>query len=172
MKRCRLISAACLLAGALLPQQVLAHATVSPKFTTQGSYQRLAFGITHGCEGSATIEVIIQLPESIMGAKPMPKAGWTVDTEVQDLAQPYVSHGKEIRRDVRSIRWRGKLLDAHYDEFVVMTKVWNKPGPVAIPVTQLCEKGRMDWNQLPDGSGKRTEYPAPVLEIMPGEHKH
>jgi uncharacterized protein YcnI len=116
--------------------------------------------------------VIIQLPESIMGAKPMPKAGWTVDIEVQDLAQPYVSHGKEIRRDVRTIRWRGKLMDAHYDEFVVMTKVWNKQGPVAIPVTQICESGRIDWNQLSDGSVTRLEYPAPVIEIIPGDHKH
>ena len=172
MKRCRLIGAVCLVAGALLPQQVLAHATVSPKFTTQGSYQRLAFGITHGCDGSATIEVVVQLPESIMGAKPMPKAGWTVEMEVKDLAQSYVSHGKEVRRDVRTIRWRGKLLDAHYDEFVVMSKVWSKPGPVAIPVTQICESGRIDWNQLSDGSVKRPEYPAPVIEIIPGDHKH
>lgn len=172
MKRFRWIGTACLTAGALFHQQVLAHATVSPKSTTQGSYQRLAFGITHGCEGAATIEVIVQLPESIMGAKPMPKAGWIVETEIEDLAQPYLSHGREIRRDVRTIRWRGELLDAHYDEFVVMTKVSNKVGPIAIPITQICEQGRMDWNQLPDGSGARIKYPAPVLEILPGDHKH
>ncbi|MEY3790902.1 MAG: hypothetical protein RLZ09_1738, partial [Pseudomonadota bacterium] len=44
--------------------------------------------------------------------------------------------------------------------------------PIYIPVTQLCEKGRMDWNQLPDGSGGRLNFPAPMLEVMPGDHKH
>jgi uncharacterized protein YcnI len=47
MKAFRGIGVACLLAGALLPQQALAHATVTPKFTTQGSYQRLAFSVWH-----------------------------------------------------------------------------------------------------------------------------
>ena len=166
------IAIAALLATAAIPRPVMAHATVTPKSATQGSYQRLSFGITHGCEGSATVEVIVRLPETIMGAKPMPKAGWTVETESEDLAQPYLSHGKEIRRDVRTVRWRGKLLDAHYDEFVMMTKLGSTAGPVPIPVTQICETGRMDWNQLPDGSGKRLEYPAPLLEIVPGDHKH
>ena len=40
MESFRLIGATCLVAGALLPQQVMAHATVTPKFATQGSYQR------------------------------------------------------------------------------------------------------------------------------------
>jgi uncharacterized protein YcnI len=73
---------------------------------------------------------------------------------------------------VRVIRWKGNLLDAYYDEFVIMTKLWNKVGPIAIPVTQICVKGRMDWNQIPDGSNKRLEFPAPVLEVIPGAHKH
>ena len=158
---------ACMISG-----NVWGHATVSPKQATQDSYQRLSFGITHGCEGSSTVEVIVEVPESIMGAKPMPKVGWTVETEMRDLSQPYTSHGKEISKDVRVIRWKGSLLDSHYDEFVIMTKLWNKAGPIAIPVTQICIKGRMDWNQIPDGSNKRLEFPAPVLEVIPGVHKH
>jgi uncharacterized protein YcnI len=156
----------------LFAQHAWGHATLSPKQATQDSYQRLSFGISHGCEGSPTVDVVVELPESVMGAKPMPKPGWTVETEVRPLSTPYSLHGKEIKQDVRVIRWRGKLIDAHYDEFVVMSKLWNKTGPIFIPVTQLCEKGRMDWNQLPDGSGARLIYPAPVIEVMPGEHKH
>lgn len=48
MRNFRIIGVACLVASVLLPEQVLAHATVSPKVATQGSYQRLAFGVTHG----------------------------------------------------------------------------------------------------------------------------
>ena len=156
----------------LCAMHAYAHTTISPKQATADSYQRLSFNVTHGCEGSPTTEVILQLPRALMGAKPMPKAGWTVETEVQDLEQPYQSHGKEIRRDVRVIRWRGKLPDAHYDEFVIMAKVWSKTGPVAIPVTQVCESGRMEWKDLPDGSGKKAEFPAPVLDVQPAMHQH
>ena len=72
----------------LLLQQAWGHATVSPKQSTQDSYQRLSFGVSHGCEGSPTLEVVVELPESVMGAKPMPKPGWTVETEVRPLSVP------------------------------------------------------------------------------------
>ena len=158
---------------ACLPCAAFAHATVQPKQAEQNSYQRLAIGVTHGCEGSATTQVIITIPASLMGAKPMPKPGWTVETEVSDLAQSYFSHGKEIRRDVTMITWKGgKLLDQHFDEFVMQVKIWNKSGPIFLPVTQLCEEGRLDWNQVPaSGSGKLLS-PAPMLEIVPGAHAH
>lgn len=173
MKNISLRYGTVLLAGLFTLANAWGHATVSPKQAVQGSYQRLSFGITHGCEGSSTIEVIVFLPESIMGAKPMPKAGWTIETEVKDLAVPYTSHGKEIKQDVRVIHWKsGSLPDAHYDEFVVMSKLANKAGPIALPVTQLCEKGRLDWHQLPDASAQRMPYPAPVIELVPGEHQH
>ncbi len=156
-----------------LPFSVLAHATVQPKQAVQGSYQRLAIGITHGCEGSATTQVIVTIPESLMGAKPMPKAGWQLMTEVRDLSEPYLSHGKQIKRDVRTIIWKGGLLpDEYFDEFVIQVKVMNKTGAVFVPVTQLCETGRLDWNQLPDSEGKKLLFPAPMLEVTPGTHEH
>lgn len=159
--------------AASLPCSAFAHATVQPKQAVQGSYQRLAIGITHGCEGSATTQVIVTVPESLMGAKPMPKAGWQLVTEVRDLSVPYQSHGKEIKRDVRAIIWKGgSLPDAYYDEFVIQVKVTNKTGPVFIPVTQLCETGRMDWNQIPSSAPEKLLFPAPVLEITPGAHEH
>ncbi len=156
----------------LCTSAALAHTTVTPKQAAADGYQRLSFNVTHGCEGSPTTEVILQLPEAIMGARPMPKAGWTVDTEVRDLDQPYLSHGREVRRDVRVIRWRGKLPDAHYDEFVIMAKLWDKAGPLAIPVTQLCESGRIDWNEVPDGTGAKLNFPAPLLDVQPARHQH
>jgi uncharacterized protein YcnI len=158
---------------ASLPSLVFAHATVQPRQAAQGSYQRLAIAATHGCEGSATTQVIVTIPESLMGAKPMPKAGWVVETEVRDLAQPYLSHGKEIKRDVRTITWKGgKLLDAHFDEFVISVKVWDKTGKIYLPVTQLCDQGRLDWNQIPASPSEKLPYPAPYIEVMPGEHVH
>ncbi len=159
-------------AACLYAELAVAHTTVSPKQVSSDSYQRLSFNVTHGCEGSPTTEVILYLPDAILGAKPMPKSGWTVETEVRDLDKPYLSHGKQITRDVRVIRWRGKLLDSHYDEFVIMAKTWAKTGPVPLPVTQLCESGRMDWKEVSDGSGVKLNFPAPVLDVQPSQHPH
>lgn len=172
MKLHRQFRQACLVASVLCSTEASSHTTVTPRQVAGDSYQRLSFNVTHGCEGSPTTEVVLQLPEAIMGAKPMPKPGWTLETEVRDLEQPYLSHGKEIRRDVRMIRWRGMLPDAHYDEFVIMAKIWSKAGPVAIPVTQLCATGRMDWKEVPDGLGTKLPFPAPVLEVLPVQHQH
>jgi uncharacterized protein YcnI len=174
MMQSNLFKLACLFGLSIgLQAGAYAHATLQPKQAPQGSYQRLAIAATHGCEGSATTQVIVTIPESLMGAKPMPKAGWVVETEVHDLAQPYLSHGKEIKRDVRTIIWKGgKLLDAHFDEFVIQVKVWNKTGKIYLPVTQLCEQGRLDWNQIPASATDKLPYPAPYLEVVPGEHMH
>ena len=108
-----------------------------------------------------------------MGAKPMPKPGWTVELDIRDLQTPYLSHGKEIKRDVRAIVWKGGVLpDNFYDEFVIQVRIWEKPGPVYLPVTQLCEQGRLDWHQIPGPEGAKLPAPAPVLEILPGAHVH
>ncbi len=163
---------ACTFATLLCSAQVSAHTTVSPKQASPNSYQRLSFNVTHGCEGSPTTELILQLPVALMGAKPMPKPGWTVGVDVRELDQPYLSHGREVRSDVRVIRWKGRLPDAFYDEFVIMARLWDKAGAVAIPVTQICESGRIDWAQVPDGSGAKLNFPAPLLEVLPGQHPH
>ena len=57
-------------------------------------------------------------------------------------------------------------------EFVIQVKLWNKPGAIFLPVTQLCEEGRLDWNQVPDAKGKKLLFPAPMLEVVPGLHAH
>lgn len=150
---------------------VHAHATLMPRQAAQDSYQRLTFGITHGCEGAATHTVIVNFPESVIEAKPMPKPGWTIELDIRDLEQPYLAYGKEIKRDVRKIMWKGgSLPDAFYDEFVVQVRVGSKTGLVYLPVTQLCDQGRLDWLELPDGSGTKLIAPAPVLDIVPGTH--
>ncbi len=150
-----------------------AHATVTPKQATQESYQRLAFGITHGCEGSATIEVVIDVPEALMGAKPMPKPGWTISTETKPLATPYVSHGRTVTEEVRQIRWKGgPLPDAWFDEFVIQARLGSRSGALPIPVTQICENGSIAWRELTDESGRKPKSPAPVLQVLPADKAH
>ncbi|MFZ6870511.1 YcnI family protein [Undibacterium sp. Di27W] len=156
-------------AGNLLVQTAYAHVTLEQATANAGAYHKLTFKIGHGCEGSATTAVKVSIPESVSGAKPMPKAGWKIDTSILPLSVPYNSHGKTISQDVREVSWTGgPLPDAHYDEFAIQVKLPEKAGKVYFKVTQLCEKGRLDWVEIPaDGqAGKSLKAPAPVLDVL------
>ena len=156
-----------------------AHAVVEPQEVPANSYQKLTFRVTHGCEGSPTTAVIVRVPVSLHGAKPMPKAGWTIATEIEPLAEPYHSHGRLIDKEVRTISWQGgNLPNAYFDEFSIQVRIPGQAGEIAIPVTQLCEKGRLDWVETPTSQKPREalEAPAPMIRVQPvgaaGQHHH
>jgi hypothetical protein len=145
-----------------------AHVTLDQTKAKAGSYHKLTFKIGHGCEGSTTHTVKISLPEAATGAKPMLKPGWKIDTVSQTLSKPYESHGKTITTGVREVTWSGgQLPDAYYDEFSIQVKLSDEVGKQYFKVTQLCEKGRLDWIEIPaEGqSSKALKSPAPVLEV-------
>lgn len=153
-----------------------AHVGLTPPQAAAGSYQTLSFKVTHGCAGSPTREVRIDLPAGVHAAKPMPKAGWSITLEKRQLREPYVSHGKSISEEVASIRWHdAQLPDEYVDEFSIHVLLPAQPGMLAIPVTQLCESGRLDWHE-PPSPGRKPKAPAPVIEILPparaGSHLH
>ena len=156
-------------ASNMLAHAAHAHVTLDQAAANAGAYHKLTFKIGHGCEGSATTAVKVSLPENISGAKPMPKTGWKIDTSIQPLSVPYNSHGKTISQDVREVSWTGgPLPDAYYDEFSIQVKLPEKAGKVYFKVTQLCEKGRLDWAEIPaDGqTAKGLKAPAPVVEVL------
>ena len=51
------------------------------KQASPGASYRGVVQIMHGCEGTPTTRVTVTIPEGVVGAKPMPKPGWTVTTE-------------------------------------------------------------------------------------------
>ena len=99
----------------------------------------------HGCKGSATIKVRVQIPDGIIEAKPQPKAGWQLDTVKGKYAKTYEYYGSKVEEGVKEVVWSGgKLPDDFYDEFVV--RAYLTPGLEAgstlyWPVVQECENG-------------------------------
>lgn len=148
-----------------------AHVVAEPKNVPADAYQKLTFRVTHGCEGSPTKAVTIYLPEAIHGTKPMPKAGWNINMEIKPLTHPYQSHGKLINEEARSITWNGgSLPNEYFDEFSIQVRTPSQPGQVAIPVTQICESGRIDWKEVatPGKTHDKLEFPAPVINVHSG----
>ena len=82
-----------------------AHVTLEYGVANAGSTYKATFRVGHGCGASPTREIAVTIPVGVEGAKPMPKAGWTVAIERETLAQPRTDHGKTATDEVRRIRW-------------------------------------------------------------------
>lgn len=159
---------------------VLAHTTLEPREAAQNSYQKIVVRVPHGCKGEPTTAVRVDVPEGLLGAKPMPKPGWTLETQKAPLSKPYTSHGREITEGVNRITWSGgNLPDAHYDEFAFMAQISGAlPAgkPVYVPVIQTCPNGQAAWTQIPaEGASSKLDSPAPAVRIVAeakGGHEH
>ena len=168
MKRCIPLLLTCL---ALAAQ---AHVTLEYPVATAGQGYKATFKIGHGCGGSPTRVVEVDIPAGVRGARPMPKPGWTLEVTREKLAQPYTSHGRSVAEDTVRIRWTAKteadmLPSGFYDEFVLVGTLPAQAGMLYWPVRQLCPQGRLDWAEVP-AAGQRwgdLKSPAVELELMP-----
>lgn len=170
------ISAVLFAAGVAAAPLAQAHINLEQTSAPANAYQKLTFRVGHGCEGSPTSSVTVVLPEGVTGAKPMPKAGWTIATVEGKLNAPIVSHGVTITSAVREVSWKGgPLADAQYDEFSMQVKLPEAVGKYYFKVIQVCDKGRAEWSETPSAPGVVMKFPAPVLEVVPAAgavHKH
>jgi periplasmic copper chaperone A len=153
-----------------------AHVTLDQGSAPAGSTYKAVLKVGHGCDGSPTHTLTVRLPDGFRGAKPMPKAGWTLTVRKDTLAQPYDNHGKKVTEDVVEVSWKAAsreawLDDAWYDEFTVRGQLPEQAGPLWFKVLQVCEKGSNDWAQVP-ASGVSTQglnSPAALLDVRPVE---
>jgi len=153
-----------------------AHVTLERRQAPVGSYYKAVFAVPHGCAGSPTVKIRVQVPEGVIGIKPMPKAGWNVDVVEGQYASAVESHGKAITSAVREISWKGgPLPDAWYDEFVMQVKLPDEPGKLYFRVVQQCGKTGVAWDEIPGDANVKLKAPAPVLEVLPASapaHQH
>ncbi|GAB4216099.1 MAG: YcnI family protein [Synechococcales cyanobacterium] len=154
-----------------------AHVTVSPDTAPADSYAKLTFRVAHGCEGSPTVRVRVQIPDGLVSVRPMVHPLWKVSIVKKPLATPYESHGKMITETVGEVVWaEGSLPDGLMDEFSLSVKLPNQPGQtVTIPVVQECEKGVYRWIQVaqPGEDPDSLEEPAPLLKLTEvADHTH
>jgi uncharacterized protein YcnI len=149
----------------------LAHATLEAGQAPAGSYYKAVARIGHGCDGSPTLKVRIRMPEGVTAVKPQPKAGWELATVKGKLATPVAdSHGNTITEGVTEVAWTGRLLDEHYDEFVVRLKLPDRPGEtVYFPIVQECEQGAHRWIEIPKPGQDpdALKEPAPGVRLQP-----
>jgi uncharacterized protein YcnI len=154
---------------------VAAHASLEQETAFSGNSYRGVLRITHGCNGSPTVTVRVRIPDGVTRTKPMPKPGWTLETVVMTLDEPYERNDAIVTEDVRELIWRGGLLsDDFFDEFVFRADLPEtiEEQTLYFRTVQECENGEFHrWIEIP-GPGESTEdfrEPAPALKLLPGE---
>ena len=156
-----------------------AHVTIAPGEGPADGYATLQVQVPHGCDGSPTKAVHVQIPESVPSATPQVHPGWEVST--QDGPKDAVElHGETVTTGVKEIVWTaaeaGPLPDGRLDVFGMSVKLpAGKAGdPVYFPTVQQCVKGEAGWIQVPQQgeSEDDLESPAPavMLTASAGEH--
>jgi uncharacterized protein YcnI len=161
---------------ALFASQAAAHVTLERRQAPVGSYYKAVFAVPHGCAGSPTVKLRVQIPEGVIGIKPMPKPGWTVEMVKGKYATEYEFHGGKISEGVKEVVWSaGKLADDNFDEFTFSSYLTPglKPDTMLyFPVVQECEKGVSRWIDVPSagqsgqGHSHDSKTPAPGLKLI------
>jgi hypothetical protein len=159
-----------------------AHVSLEAKEAKVGAGYKAVFSVPHGCEGSPTNEVSIEIPEGVIGVKPMPKPGWKLSLEKGPYAQTYnFYHGEKKSEGVKKVTWSGgELPDEYFDQFVLSTFIAGElPAgqKLSFPVTQKCAKGELKWSEVAAAGvdPHSLEHPAPQLQLVGGdgdEHHH
>ncbi|WP_027529849.1 YcnI family protein [Bradyrhizobium sp. WSM3983] len=163
-----------ILMAALAASPAAAHVYLEGKQATVGASYKAVFAVPHGCSGSPTVKIRVQVPEGVIAVKPMSKAGWNVDIVEGQYANAYDYHGNKLTAGVKEVVWSGgKLPDYNYDEFVVSSFLTDSLKPNAtlyFPVVQECEKGVSRWIEIPaEGAAHSHEdkSPAPGVKLLP-----
>ena len=165
----------CATVATLAASSASAHVTLENRQATIGSGYKAVFAVPHGCAGSATTKIRVQIPEGVIAVKPMPKAGWNVEVIKGKYAAEYDFHGTKFSEGVKEVVWSGgKLPDDYYDEFIVSTFLTGalKPDTVLyFPTVQECEQGVSRWIEIPEGDHAAhthdSKWPAPGVKLMP-----
>jgi uncharacterized protein YcnI len=170
----QLLSALCaLLIPAFAATGASAHIVLETPQAKLGAAYKAVFKVPHGCEGSPTVEVRIDIPEGVIAVKPMPKPGWTIALAKGSYARSYAFyHGEKLSEGVHQVTWSGgSLPDEYFDEFVLSTFIAGEAEPgriIYFPVTQRCEKGEQHWAEIPANgqSAHALKFPAPQLTLV------
>ena len=149
-----------------------AHVELQTTSAPVDSFYRAALTVPHGCEGSPTVRLRVQIPEGVISVKPMPKPGWKLNITKGKYAKSYDFYGRQLSEGVKELSWSGELPDEYYDEFIFQAKLTKelKVGSMLFfPTVQECEKGVERWIEIPpEGADPESlEKPAPGLKLLP-----
>jgi uncharacterized protein YcnI/copper(I)-binding protein len=166
------IAAALVLGAAGLHSTAFAHVTLATAETRANAPYKVVLKVPHGCDGQATQAIRVQIPDGVIGVKPMPKAGWDLKVIRGAYKKTYQSHGKAVTEGAREIVWSGgSLPDDFYDEFTFVSFVTSDFSPgdtIRFPTVQQCAGAEAQWVEVPASgqSAHDLKAPAPAVRVV------
>jgi uncharacterized protein YcnI len=157
-----------------------AHVSATVSDASAGAFTVATFSVPHGCEGSPTTRIEIQVPESVLSVTPTRNPYYDVESTIEQLDDPVTdAHGNEVTERTSLIVYTAQtpLPDGQRDTFELSFQVPDAEGEVlTFPTIQTCEEGETAWTQVPaEGQDEEElENPAPSFTILPasGEGHH
>jgi uncharacterized protein YcnI len=151
-------------AVSLVPCLADAHVSVASGYGFANTSQEITFGVGHGCSGSDTYSVRIEIPAGVT----------SVRAETSDFGRATVE--KDAAQNVVAVHWQKADADvvdsdANYYKLVLRLKVPNAPfTTITFPTHQTCRMPdggltTVDWVAVGETDGGAE--PAPQLKIVP-----
>jgi len=158
--------------GALGAGTASAHVAPDKTEVAAGSYTDVQLGVPHGCDGSPTTKIEVQIPEALDAVTPYVVPGWTGAVTKAKLDPPVKSEsGDEITERDSVVTWTaepGNELPDHWKiQFGLSFKVPDQEGEaLEFKTIQTCEEGSTSWTEETPEGGEEPEHPAPTVMIV------
>lgn len=141
------------------PLAASAHVHVDPEAAAAGSTQTLTFSFAHGCDGSSTTALAIDIPDGVANATPVVQGGWAITRDLGSDGVP-----------TRVVYTADTPVEDGLKASVAMEVLFAEDAAgtaVAFPVTQTCVTGETAWTEIAaEGEDPHDlESPAPVVEV-------
>jgi periplasmic copper chaperone A len=150
-----------------------AHVTLEDRQAVVGTAYRAVFVVPHGCSGSATVRLRVQIPEGVIATEAKPTTGWNVETIKGKYADAYDYQGAKLSEGIKEVDWSGgRLPDKTRETFVIETYLTDSLKPntmLYFPVLQECEQGLSRWIEIPadEADPHEARWPAPGVKLLP-----
>jgi uncharacterized protein YcnI len=156
------------LAALIVVPAATAHVTASPAELSTG-YTYTQFSVPHGCDGSATTSISIEIPAGIANVAPEVVAGWEIETQEGALPEPVNIFGEETTEGITQVTWTGgPLPDPHLQRFGLSFYASDSLADQTVywPVVQQCENGVNRWIEIPVEGEEEPEEPAAGISFL------
>src|SRR3984885_5666535 len=117
-------------AALLLATPAFAHVTLEGRQAAVGAPYKAVFVVPHGCAGSATVKLRVQIPPGVIVTEAKPTSSWETSTVTGKYTSEYEFQGKKVSEGITEVGWSGgKLPDKTSETFVIETFLNNCPKP-------------------------------------------
>ncbi len=142
-----------------VPLAASAHVHVNPGTASAGGTETLAFSFSHGCDGSPTTALAIDIPDGVGNVTPAVQGGWSITRELGADGVP-----------TRVVYTAATPVEDGLKATVSMDVLFTEDAAgttLAFPVTQTCAEGETAWTQIAEEGEDPDDLdaPAPLVEV-------